>query len=181
MTATSNTEHCIRFHSRHFEAMASYLPNLARDNISLHAIPIAWFIALSPRFWAVNTYFQLTGKDMNIKHPRTFIQEVNDDQNPNLDDTSQERIGRAEAAMDNGFDNVALYAAAVCAGNIARLDAKWLNGLALGYMASRMLYNVLYIYNDTKQLAKARAGVFMCGMAMIFTLFVRAGEKLRKA
>ena len=161
--------------------MASYLPNLARDNFSLHAIPLAWFIALSPRFWGVTTYNQLTDGDMDIRHPRTFTEEVNNDPNPKLDATSQERIGRAEAAMDNGFGNVPLFAAAICAGNMARLEPKWLNGLAFGYLASRVLYNYLYIYNDTKRMARGRAAVFMSGMGMIFALFVRAGEKLRRA
>jgi len=44
--------------------MASYLPDLSRDNISLYTIPAAFLIALAPRFYAASTYKAATNKSM---------------------------------------------------------------------------------------------------------------------
>lgn len=160
--------------------MTAHLPNPLRENLSFHAIPLAWFIALSPRFYGAHKYSEATdGGDLDIRNPRAFSDEVSED--TELKESTRNRIIRAEAAMDNGFEFLGLFAAGVCAGNIARLENRWLNGLSWGWLASRVVYNVLYVNNSTKSLAKARAGVFMAGMGMIFTLFVKAGNKLRHA
>lgn len=155
-------------------------PNPLHENLSFYTIPIAWFIALSPRFYGAHKYSEATsGGDLDIRHPSGFSDEVAHD--PQLKESTRNRIIRAEAAMDNGFEFIGLFAAAVCAGNIARLENRWLNGLSWGWVASRVVYNVLYVNNETKAVAKARAGVFMSGMGMVFALFVGAGNKLRQA
>lgn len=160
--------------------MAAFLPHPLRENLSFYTIPVAWFVALSPRFYGARKYSEATeGGDLDIRNPRAFSDEVAEDSH--LRESTRNRIIRAEAAMDNGFEFLGLFAAAVCAGNIARVENRWLNGLSWGWLASRVVYNVLYVNNETKALAKARAGVFMAGMGMIFTLFVQAGNKLRQA
>lgn len=160
--------------------MALSLPNPLRENLSFYTIPLAWFIALSPRFYGARKYNEATdGGDLDIRNPRAFSDEVASDSH--LKESTRNRIMRAEAAMDNGFEFIGLFAAAVCAGNIARVDNKWLNGLSWGWLGSRVVYNLIYVNNETKALAKARAGVFMAGMGMVFTLFVQAGNKLRQA
>ena len=82
--------------------------------------------------------------------------------------------------MANGFDNIGLFAAAVVAGNVAGLSPRVLNGLSLGYIVSRVVYTWVYIGNETKMLANARLVTFFSGMAMVFTLFIKAGNKLRR-
>jgi hypothetical protein len=58
-------------------------------------------------------------------------------------------IVRAEGAQQNGFENIGLFAAAVVIGNVAKLDNWTLNALSVGYLASRVAYNVLYITGTT--------------------------------
>lgn len=58
-------------------------------------------------------------------------------------------ITRAESAQQNGFENVGLFAAAVVAGNIAKLDNSTLNILSGGYILSRIAYNYIYITNTS--------------------------------
>jgi len=62
--------------------MTSYLPNLARDNISFYLIPAALVVALAPRLYAANTYKAATGgkREQNKQLPRSFAQQVTDDQ-----------------------------------------------------------------------------------------------------
>jgi uncharacterized MAPEG superfamily protein len=71
-----------------------------------------------------------------------------------FDIATKEKIIRAEGAQQNGFENVGLFAAAVVAGNIAKLDNTTLNYLSGGYLASRVLYNFVYINNQSESSGK---------------------------
>lgn len=87
---------------------------------------------------------------------------------------------RAEAAQTNGFENLAFFASAVVAGNLAGLPAQTLNTLSGGYLISRVLYNLIYINNTSKAIANTRSVVFVSGVGMIFTLFIKSGNILRE-
>ena len=90
---------------------------------------------------------------MDVTYPRGFVKAAQDE--TLLDERTRRRIVRAEAAMANGFEHIGIFAAAVVAGNVAKLNPRLLNGLSLGYIVSRLVY--------------------------IFTLFIKAGNKLRHA
>lgn len=93
---------------------------------------------------------------------------------------TKDRIMRAEAAQTNGFENLAFFASAVVAGNLAGLPAQTLNTLSGGYLISRVLYNLIYINNTSKAIANTRSVVFVSGVGMIFTLFIKSGNILRE-
>ncbi|KAK4541184.1 hypothetical protein LTR36_008258 [Oleoguttula mirabilis] len=159
--------------------MASYLPNLARDNISLYTIPIAWIVAIMPRFYALSTYTAATNKSNKpiALQPRDFSKIAADEQG--LDNKTRQRIIRAEAAQANGFENLGLFAAAVAAGNAAGLEASTLNGVAIAYIVSRVVYNHVYIYNDLLP-SQARTATFFVGVGCCMALFVQAGNKTKR-
>lgn len=77
-----------------------------------------------------------------------------------------------------GFENLGLFAAAVTAGNAAGLPASTLNTLSFSYLLSRVVYNLLYINNETDVAANARSVVFVGGVGLIMTIFVKAGNKV---
>ncbi|MGG6496847.1 UNVERIFIED_CONTAM: MAPEG family protein, partial [Bacteroidetes bacterium 56_B9] len=54
-----------------------------------------------------------------------------------------------------GFENLGLFAAAVVAGNIVRLDNWTLNVLSGGYLLSRVAYNLIYINNTTDAMGES--------------------------
>lgn len=87
---------------------------------------------------------------------------------------------RAEAAQTNGFENLAFFASAVVAANVAGVPTATLNTLSGGYLASRVLYNLIYINNTSEAMANARSVVFVSGIGMIFTLFIKSGNLLRE-
>lgn len=159
--------------------MASYLPNLGRDNYSYNTIPIAWLLALAPRMYARAAYYSATKKDMDTGHPREFAKTVQSD--TSCDAKVRSRITRAEAAMANGFENLTLYAAAVTAGNSAGLDARTMNYLSLAYLGVRLAYNYFYVVGETKANSICRIGCWFSGVAMCFTMFLQAGSKMRKS
>lgn len=88
-------------------------------------------------------------------------------------------ILRCEGAQANGFENIAFFATAVVAGNLAGLPAQTLNGLSGGYLLSRIVYNYIYINNTTEGMASARTVVFFAGIGQIFALFIKAGNALK--
>lgn len=61
---------------------------------------------------------------------------------------------------------------------MAGLSASTLNLLAGGYVASRAVYNFVYINNTTDAMAGARTGAFLAGIGCIMTLFVKAGGRM---
>ncbi|KAF7192246.1 hypothetical protein HII31_06278 [Pseudocercospora fuligena] len=156
--------------------MASYLPNLQRDNIALYTIPAFWAISIYPRLFAAKLFETETREKFDAKAPRDFQGLVA--ANLTLDESKRGRIRRAEAACANGFENFGPFAAAVTAGSLAGLDALTLNGLTLGYLATRVFYNWCYIAGETAGMAKARTAAYMGGLGMLMTIFVKAGQKL---
>ncbi|KAK1063667.1 hypothetical protein LTR74_009279 [Friedmanniomyces endolithicus] len=120
--------------------MTSYLPNLARDNLSYYTIPIALVVALAPRMYAANAYKAATNKPVSEKVkslPRSFNQIVSDD--PAVDSKTKSRILRAGAAVDNSLENLGIFAAAVTAGNAAGVGAGRMNALRFGAAANEEL------------------------------------------
>ncbi|KAF2167712.1 hypothetical protein M409DRAFT_53689 [Zasmidium cellare ATCC 36951] len=129
-----------------------------------------------PREHSKSLYKKATNKDFDNRHPRAFLTAVENDQA--LDSATRARILRAEAACYNGFENFGPFCAALAAGNAARLDPIWLNGLSLAYLASRAVYTYVYINNETQLLAGLRGGSYIGGLVMLFTMFIKAGNKL---
>jgi uncharacterized MAPEG superfamily protein len=78
--------------------------------------------------------------------------------------------------MTNGFDNIAFFAAAVVAGNVAHLNTHTLNTLSVAYVVSRVVYNIVYVRNWPK----SRVVSFFVGIGMCFTLFLKAGGRFRE-
>lgn len=145
-------------------------------NYSLYSVPVAYAFSLMPHVFAMQTYQKSAKKAFPIKQPRGFEAMVESDQS--IDSKTKNRILRAQAAHTNGMENVGLYAAAVVAGNAAGVDSWWLNGLSIGYLVSRFVYNHIYIYNDLVP-GEVRTATYFGGLGMIMGLFVLAGNKMK--
>ena len=159
--------------------MAAYFPNLSKDNISLYTIPVCWAVALSPRIWGVVRYSSAAKKGMDARAPREFQKSIQSD--ASLDSATKAKLQRADAAHNNGVENLALFTSAVVAGNAARLDVETLNNLSIAYIVSRVVYNYVYINNESKGMAQFRTGVFFAGLGTVMALFVKAGIKWNEA
>ncbi|KAM0749384.1 hypothetical protein T439DRAFT_327091 [Meredithblackwellia eburnea MCA 4105] len=143
-------------------------------NYSLYAVPIAWGLCMAPHFYAAG--ISLSSNDPGIPKfanasPREWCARVR-----GLEKKSPEvkRILRAEAASQNGFETLALFSAAVVAGNAAGLSRDELNKWVLAYLASRVVYNVLYINTRNEILSLARSCSWMSGIGIICTLFYKS-------
>lgn len=145
-------------------------------NLSIYAIPIAWALCIAPHAYAFALHDAKSSSKADTRQPRSFVASL--EQNQSLDKATKDTIMRAEAAQQNGFENLGFFAAAVVAGNVAGLEPTLLNGLTYGYIASRVLYNVVYVNNTSKALAAGRSVLWMSGIGCCFGLFILAGNKL---
>lgn len=150
-------------------------------NISLYLVPLAWLLAMLPRVYSLTAYAahsKAQNPDAMKKNPRSIPAIVAADKT--LSPQARDRILRAESAMINGYDNLGLFAAAVCVGNVARLDVSLLNWLTAVYIGSRLVYIPTYIYNDTVRSVYTRSAVFAVGLVVNVALFVLAGARLNE-
>lgn len=160
--------------------LTTHLPNLTYDNISLLAIPWAWILSIAaPRLYGRYLYYRAKNQDMDVVQPRVWAKSIADDKG--LDARTRGQIMRCEAAMNNGHENIGMFAAAVVAGNAAGLDQRLLNILSLGYIVSRVAFNVIYVWQDTFVKSALRPVAFLAGVAVYMTLFVKAGYEFQKA
>lgn len=137
--------------------MATALLDTTR-NLSFYTIPLAWVLCLGPHMYAVSLHDAKSAKKFDNTSPRTLIPSL--DKNQGLDDATKQTIVRAEAAQQNGFENIGLFAAAVVAANVANVDSWWINALSGGYLVSRTAYNVCYIQG----VGNARTAAFLSGV-----------------
>lgn len=163
-------------------------------NFSLLSIPAVWVLSISAHFYAVS----LTKGRFTNASPRDYLASISRKQNKSAID---HKYIRAEAAQQNGFENLGLYAAAIVAAHIAKLPAGHVNSLALGYVLSRLAYNVLYIFVTSEKLgelevckserrrevmmlthrsrtASLRSVSFLAGIGIIFKLFISSAYAL---
>lgn len=147
------------------------------QNMSLFTIPLAWMLSIAPHWYASLLYRKASARKIDSRQPRALINIVAENQS--IDSATKARFMRAQGAQQNGFENIGLFAAAVVAGNMAHLHHTWLNALSVGYVLSRIVYNLVYINNTTAALATTRTVVFVTGQSMLMTLFVLAGYKMR--
>jgi uncharacterized MAPEG superfamily protein len=89
------------------------------------------------------------------------------------------RIQRGEAACANGLETIGIYAAGVVAANVAGVPKDTLNVMTLGYVASRVVYNWVYVFaQDNSRVAPLRSLVWLVGVGLLTGLWVKAGNGL---
>lgn len=152
--------------------------SLSTTNYSFYTIPAVWLLSILPHTYAIILYSKSAHKRFDNRHPRSLTSKLEGDQT--IDKRTKERIIRAEGAQQNGFENLAFYAAAVTAGNAAGLAPQTMNMLSGAYLASRALYNLIYINGDTAPLAGLRSTVYTGGVGLICAIFVMAGKAMNK-
>jgi len=147
-------------------------------NLSLYAIPAAWGLAMAPHGYAMYLYSANRAPgtpDWDFCAPKKTVANVKEGK---LSPRLQERFLRAEAANDNQFIGLPFFAAAMVAGNVARIPANALNTAAGLYLAGRIAYTFLYVTQTTRIGGFARTASWLTCMITCMTVFVQAGNRL---
>lgn len=85
------------------------------NNYSFYTIPAAWVLCLLPHAYASKVYEKSQGQEWDNSSPRYLVQKISSKTTELTPDEA--RYLRAEAAQQNGFENIALFAV-----SIVRLD-----------------------------------------------------------
>ncbi|KAH9905373.1 hypothetical protein F4778DRAFT_705515 [Xylariomycetidae sp. FL2044] len=139
-------------------------------NFTFFTIPAAFIILWLPKLYS----FALGGRYLEPANPRKYQPAIADAHD--LDPKIKARILRAECAFANGLETISFYAAAVVSVNAAGVDPVVANALAVAYLGSRVVYNVIYvILQDDPRWALARSATWFMGIGVVLVMFLLAG------
>ncbi|KAK7999018.1 hypothetical protein PG991_014693 [Apiospora marii] len=89
------------------------------------------------------------------------------------------RLFRADAALQNGLENLPLFAAAVVAANASYLPAAELNLCCIGYLLLRALYMAFFVFWQDNPVfpAMTRSVIWAAGVGVEMYMFVLAARQ----
>ncbi|BFZ56292.1 hypothetical protein PYCC9005_003337 [Savitreella phatthalungensis] len=144
-------------------------------NYGLYSVPVAWTLAMLPHWYAIRLLSKngVPGgfDNTNPRNQADFVK-------TKLSAEQFGRFQRAEAAQANGFDGLPLFAAAVGIASVARVPASTVNTCAGLYLASRVVFNLLYINTTDIKKSGLRSLTWLFGIINLLTLFVKAGQQV---
>lgn len=108
---------------------------MSRTNYSLYCVPAAWVLSILPHFYAASVAGR--GGKFDNTNPNTNPRNAAKNLESKLTKSDFGRYQRAEAAQQNGFENIALFATAVLVANQAKLPIDTVNTASFFYLASR--------------------------------------------
>ncbi|BGP03324.1 hypothetical protein NBRC10513v2_007055 [Rhodotorula toruloides] len=155
------------------------MSTLSAYNYSLLSVPAVWVLGISTHWHAI----LLSARSKEIPKfdnvaPRQFCAKVAELTKASKD--AREFL-RTEAAQQNIFENIALYAAAVVVGNVARLPVSYMNKVALGVLASRLAFVICYVKTEQEKYTPLRSLAYLASTLLTLGVFVKAGTNFNKA
>ncbi|KAJ6000234.1 hypothetical protein N7481_000643 [Penicillium waksmanii] len=87
-----------------------------------------------------------------------------------------DKLARARGAHLNAMEGLPMFAAAMLAGNLAKLPAKDLNYMALDYLAVRVLYTAVYMGGKSELGSYLRTGIWAWSISIPIWVLIRAGK-----
>ena len=149
--------------------MSSILPVA---NYSIYVIPAFYVLNLAPHLYGATILKNANNGSSDNANPRTHLQSLK----KNTPREIYGRYERAEAAHNNGFENLPLIAAAVICGNMARLDPSTLNTVTGLFLALRTGYILAYVQTTTQQWSFLRTGIWMSSVGCCLYLLGKAAS-----
>ncbi|KAK4056449.1 hypothetical protein OIO90_002592 [Microbotryomycetes sp. JL221] len=155
-------------------AQGAQTSSIGLSNLTAIALPVAWVVAISPHWYAA--YLSKVSKDLQFfdnRAPREFLAKVRAQEKQTPD---TRKYLRAEAAQQNSFENLPVFLATLAAGHAARLPTSFINKFITFYIASRVLYSVLYIQTTRQKFTGLRSLVYVAGIGACSIVWFRAAN-----
>jgi uncharacterized MAPEG superfamily protein len=127
-------------------------------NLSLFAIPAYWILTMLPHNYAIAIMRKANNGRWNNASPRSSKWDATLRESTPADVYA--RYERAEAAHKNGMENFPIFAGAILAGNIAKLDTLTLNAFVAAYLCSRVAYTVIYVSVNSHRYSLYRTAIW---------------------
>ncbi|KAK2863677.1 hypothetical protein FQN49_004097 [Arthroderma sp. PD_2] len=139
-------------------------------NWSYHSIAGAYMLGIAPHAYYLANIMK-TGKHSN-QMPRDSLHTLRGVIPANL----WSKLFRARSAHINAIEGFPLFAAAMIAGNAAKLPTSDLNLIAAEYIGSRVLYTALYMGARSEFMSYVRTGVWFWGIGLPLYTLIKAGN-----
>ncbi|KAH9838816.1 putative DEAD box helicase family protein [Teratosphaeria destructans] len=153
-------------------AMSTPTTPTPSSNFSLQSIPLAFGLSLAPHLYYTSGLMLASRGKMSIAQPRSNL----DTWKSKLSPTIWSHLARARGAHLNSMEVFPLFAAAMVAGNVARLPVEDLDRSAVWFLGTRALYMALYMGISNDVWALARTGVYACSIAIPVVSLWRSGQ-----
>ncbi|GIZ45828.1 hypothetical protein CKM354_000897900 [Cercospora kikuchii] len=140
----------------------------------LHSIPLAFGLALVPHAYGLTRLMVATRNTQSNAMPRTNLETFK----TVLPKDLYNHLIRARGAHLNSLEVFPLYAAAVIAGQQAKLSEKEMGSLVGGFFAARVVYMGLYLGVKSDVLALARTAAYSWSIALPIMALWKAGSVL---
>jgi len=142
--------------------------------LSLYAIPLLYLTIMGPHLKKGALLAKILKAYPNV-NPRAGIEMC---RRKDVPAELIAKLERMQGAHNNGFENFPLWASSIIAANVAGVDPRTTNIVATGLIASRFVYNRLYINNDnSKVLAALRTATWGSSVIACFALLVMAANR----
>ncbi|CAB4391550.1 hypothetical protein RhiirA5_365584 [Rhizophagus irregularis] len=144
-------------------------------NYSLYSLPATVLVAYYPYFYKSFLVTKQTGNWNNI-NPRENVNKAE----RQMTQEAWRKAKRCEAAHQNGLETFPIFATAVIAANVTGVPTLYLNALSTSYVVSRIIYNSIYINNESAKVANFRSLVWAASMGISFSLYILAAKRSSK-
>ncbi|CAG8621996.1 9476_t:CDS:2, partial [Funneliformis mosseae] len=132
----------------------------------------AVIVAYYPHFVKGYLVSKQTGKWNNIS-PRDNVNKAEKQMTQDV----WRRAKRCESAHQNGLENFPIFAAAVIVANMTGVPVSTVNFLSTSYVITRVIYNFIYMNNESASVAGLRTLTWGVSIGISFTLYFLAARK----
>ncbi|KAF3396382.1 hypothetical protein F1880_006756 [Penicillium rolfsii] len=144
---------------------------MSGNNYSIHSIIAAYGLGIAPHgYYFVKMMANAKGQSSNIL-PRENLTNLKG----HISGQVWDKLARARGAHLNAMEGIPMFAAAMLAGNLAKLPAKDLNWFAFDYLGARVLYTMAYMGVKSEAASYLRTGLWAWSISIpILVLFKSA-------
>ncbi|OQE16715.1 hypothetical protein PENSTE_c023G00497 [Penicillium steckii] len=134
---------------------------MSNNNYTIHSIIAAYGLGIAPHgYYLIKMMANAKGQSSNI------LGQVWD------------KLARARGAHLNALEGIPMFAAAMLAGNLAKLPSRDLNYMAVDYLAARVLYTAVYMGVKSELGSYLRTGIWAWSISIPIWLLLRAGNAI---
>ena len=145
-------------------------------NYSVYAIPMFYVMNLIPHFYSsqiLNHEFSSTSWGVS---PRSST--MHDSFRKRASTDSYARWERLRAAHNNGLETLPLLVAAVILGNMAKLNAAYMDGMIGAFVGLRAMYILAYVNTVRQKWTFVRSIIWGASTYLVIDVMIRAGNVL---
>ncbi|EED17425.1 conserved hypothetical protein [Talaromyces stipitatus ATCC 10500] len=147
------------------------------NNYSMHSIVAAYGVGLAPHgYYFIKMMANAKGQASNIL-PRENLTNLKG----RIPAHVWDKLARARGAHLNALESLPMFAAAMLAGNLAKLPSSELNTLAVEYIGARLLYTAVYLGVRSEAASYLRTGIWAWSISIPVWGLIKAGRMLNSS